>query len=342
MALFKNQFARYRIIDECLQNRYHTPSTSARPEDIGYWPIIDLMVEVSRKLDLQKIISERQIKEDIRRMKEDPDLSFYAPIINKKGVGYTYSDPNYSLSKLPLSPAELDALKDVIKILSQFKGFKYFSGAEGMIHQIEVQITQSEFHDVQFDILSGYSGLENIEPIRKAIKEKTVLKIRYRPFQNDEVSEVLIHPYLLKEYNNRWFVYAYTEEYNSEGIYGLERITNIIEETFHFYRKPDKKKIISYFRDIIGVTNLPEQQVEEIIIALQRERAMYLLTKPQHHSQEDLGEKDGIRRFRFRLKPNQEFIALLLSFGDDLVVEKPASLVAEMQRILERACSHYR
>jgi predicted DNA-binding transcriptional regulator YafY len=83
------------------------------------------------KLDLD--VSERTLKEDLKRMRDDVDLAYYAPIANKKGIGYYYTDRNFKISEKPISPAEVKALNEVVELLHQFRGFKYFEDAEGLI-----------------------------------------------------------------------------------------------------------------------------------------------------------------------------------------------------------------
>ena len=338
MAANKKQLARYRIIDECLQNKNHIPSTSLNPDHRGHWPVEDLLEAIREKLDME--ISERQLKDDLSRMRDDVDLAYYAPIKNKRGIGYYYGK-EYKLTERALGPAEMRALKDVVDLLKQFRGFRYFEGVEGLIHDIESRVSRSEFAEVQFDVLPDYRGLQYIDDLRKAIQDRKVLRMTYQAFYEEAPVPRHIHPYLLKEYNNRWFVYAYTEEYNGEGVYGLDRILKL-DMTGHGYRTPDKKKIISYFKDIIGVTNYEDKQVEDIVVRLERERANYLITKPVHASQKKIKESGDYIWFSFRLKPNNELTALFLSFGRDLVIEKPASLAKEMREILEAMLNNYK
>ena len=342
MAVTTKQIARYRIIDECLQNRHHQPSTSNNSRHRGIWSLNDLMEAIEQKTD--STVSDRTLKEDISRMKEDIDLAYYAPIENERGIGYFYSDPGYKLTETPLSPATITALKDVIELLRQFKGFKYFENAEGLIYNIEENILKSEFTDVQFDVLPGYNGLDFIDPIKKAIREKKVLKMTYKAFYEEAETPRHIHPYLLKEYNNRWFVYAYTNEYantdRDEGVYGLGRIISL-DPTNKRYRHPSKKRIKEYFRDIIGVTNYKEKKAGQIVLRLTKERANYLLTKPIHYSQKTIKQSNEFVWFSFKLKSNPELIALILSYGKDIVVESPKTLVVEISGILNDAIKNY-
>jgi len=338
MSVTTKQIARYRIIDECLSNKMHQPSGSDNPADRGIWSLDDLINAIMSKLD--QPVSKRTVQEDIKRMREDIDLAYYAPIANKKGIGYYYEDPEYKKTEIPLGPAEVKALKEVIELLHQFKGFKYFNDVEGLIFNIEEKVSQSDFQDVQFDVLPDYRGLQFIDPIKKAINEQKVLKMTYQAFYEEAEIPRHIHPYLLKEYNNRWFVYGYTDEYKGEGVYGLDRIKKL-EKTDKRYRKPNKKKIIEYFKDIIGVTNYEDREVEEIVLRMNRDRANYLLTKPVHKSQQVIKENKEFVWFRFYLKPNNELTALILNYGKDVVVEKPPSLVTEIRGLLEKALSNY-
>ena len=340
MSVTIKQFARYRIIDECLQNNMHIPSTSNNPEDRGIWPIVDLIDAITQKLDLEKPVSDRTVKEDIYRMKKDEDLKYSAPIKNKFGIGYYYSDPTFNINGKKLSPAEEQALSDVVGLLKQFKGFKYFEGIEGLIHSIEEQINHSEFLDIQFDVLPDYRGLEYIDTIKKAIQKKQVLKMTYKAFYEEAAIPRHIHPYLLKEYNNRWFVYAYTNEYKSEGVYGLDRIIRLVKTDLK-YRDPCKNNIINYFKDIIGVTNFADRKIEKIVVRLNVDRAKYLITKPIHHSQKLIESGDDYIWFEFKLKPNNELAAWILSFGKDIVVEEPDSLVKEIKGYLQKAYENY-
>jgi predicted DNA-binding transcriptional regulator YafY len=139
-------------------------------------------------------------------------------------------------------------------------------------------------------------------------------------------------------------VYAYTEEYKdtgrTEGVYGLERIISL-EKTDKRFKAPNVKRIKKYFSDIIGVTNYEDKKVETIVIKMNKFRAHYLRTKPVHHSQKVIKESLEYDWFSFKLKPNPELRAFLLSYGKDVVVEKPASLVEEMKVILKETIDNY-
>ena len=59
---------------------------------------------------------------------------------------------------------------------------------------------------IQFETNENTLGYKYFDPIYEAIKDEAVLKITYQRFISDEQREFIIHPYLLKEYRNRWYM----------------------------------------------------------------------------------------------------------------------------------------
>ena len=339
MKITTSQLARYRVIDECLANDSHVPSTSASYKHVGLWPIKDLQDAILEKLDLEEGVSERTVKEDIKRMRESDDLAYYAPITNERGIGYYYSDPSYRLTNNPLTGHDLNFLNEIVDMLKQFKGFKYFEDVDSLIYRIEENVNRSEYSIIEFDTRPEASGLEYIEKLKNAIHSKTVLAVDYKPFDKD-LLQLHIHPYLLKEYNHRWFIFCYTNEYKSRGVYALDRFKQITK-TKLVYKNISTNIIKNYFRDIMGVTNIKEENVEDIVLRVTNFRAKYMVSKPSHHSQKIIKEDDTNTWFSFRLKYNNELTAFLLSFGSDLTVEQPSSLAKKMLDILTNTTKSY-
>jgi predicted DNA-binding transcriptional regulator YafY len=161
----------------------------------------------------------------------------------------------------------------------------------------------------------------------------------YNPFFGERKTKI-VHPYVLKEYNNRWFLLCYSEDYKTEGIYALDRISEL-ERIEKKYRNPDKNLINTYFSEIIGVTNIKEEPVQEIILKLTKYRASYLRTKPIHTSQKIVRENEDYIWFSFSLKINNELIALILGFGMDIKVDKPIQLAEQLKKIYQAAFNQY-
>ena len=266
-------------------------------------------------------------------------LGYIAPIKNVRGLGYTYSEADFRITNNPLTERDIEWLTDAVGILRQFKGFSHFYEVESLIYKLEEKINKNNKYGIQFDTLPDTAGLDWIEPVKQAINKEKVLEMKYKPFLSVS-SKIQIHPYLLKEYNNRWFVIGLTKEHKNFGVHALDRIESLSESIIKF-KQPNRIQLNNYFKDIIGVTNNMDSELEEIIIRISRYRAEYLKTKPIHESQKILAENDDFIRFSFKLKLNKELTALLLEFGKDLIIEKPESLITEFKNIYNQALKNY-
>ncbi|NCD40967.1 MAG: WYL domain-containing protein [Bacteroidia bacterium] len=329
-----NAQLRYFEIDRCLQNKYHRPSNSNHEAHLGCWTLNELAEAVSdalyEKNRRDEGIASRTIRDDIAALRKGI-MGKYAPIENIKGVGYRYEDPSFKLTENPLQEDDLNKLKEALGILKQFRGFRYFEDLEVITGNLESKIARTELPIVQVDVCQGAQGLEHISVIRESMKNKTPLELYYRPFDSPEVKTVF-HPYLLKEYNNRWFVFGYSNFYKNNGVYALDRIVSIKLKHLESFKEGNPIIIANYFNNIIGVTN-KGTPLEDIVFTVREPRRNYIDSKPLHESQRVVYRGKNYTRYCMKLRINNELIAALLSYGPDLFVEKPLLLGQQMGQL---------
>lgn len=84
----------------------------------------------------------------------------------------------------------------------------------------------------------------------------------------------------------------------------------------------------NFFDDIIGVINQKETDVMEIVLSVENSHLPYLITKPLHKSQvvTENEPQPGWTEVVLKIKPNHEFYALILSFGEKVKVMFPDSV----------------
>jgi predicted DNA-binding transcriptional regulator YafY len=172
--------------------------------------------------------------------------------------------------------------------------------------------------------------------INYTIKRKPVI-ITYHPFGKD-VLKWTIHPYYLKQYNNRWFLLGYNAEYEDLSIVALDRIEGLELADIPFVRNKDFN-FDAYFRDIIGVSLEKGKEVEHVRLKFSPNRLPYVLSKPIHHSQELENEAEGI--VSIDVIPNKELISELIWFRDDVEVLSPESLRKEIQDLIAEMYQKY-
>ncbi len=334
MATNKNASYRYRVIDNCLKN-------TARK-----WTLNDLIETISEKsgedLGIYKGVSKRTVQNDISIMRSMYPRGFDAPIICKDG-NYSYKDHDYSINNSPLNERDISALQEAIDIFKQFESIPVFEELNSMVLKLEGKILTNKENKrkiIDFEKVENVKGIKLIRPLYEFIKDKQVIKIIYRPFNKDENLTMIIHPYLLKEFNNRWFLIGYNEEFKKMSHLPLDRIQTFTRTDISFKVSKEFNENI-YFNNILGIT-LPENAKPELIeLAFTHNRAPYIKTKPIHSSQKIVKEDETGLIIQLKLVINKELISLLLSFGKDINVIKSESLKRDIEEILSSAIRNY-
>jgi predicted DNA-binding transcriptional regulator YafY len=333
MPLNKAFALRIQIIDDCLRRRQRT------------WSMEDLLEEVNNKLSGQsgKAVSIRTIYGDVKAMTLDMD----APIESfKQGskTCYRYADPNYSIRKLPVQQEDIQTLRDAIELLTQVKGFPIADELRGVVERLENTVStniEGRHGIIQFEHHVRAAGTERLQDLFEAIKGKTVLRIQYQPF-GKEAREHIIHPYLLKEFRNRWFLLGRIDGHSFVTNLALDRIQKVKPILRHAYIENNVFDPDAYFDNLIGVTWPEGAQPETITLRVSAALFPYIHTKPIHHSQTVVREfRDGSRRIRLCIVNNYELRMALMSMGPRVVVEKPVGLRKTMGEMYKEGLRHY-
>jgi predicted DNA-binding transcriptional regulator YafY len=335
MALNKNALIRYKTIDKCLQNRYRQ------------WTLNDLIDECSDALyeyeNKDVNVSKRSIQLDIQMMRSDK-LGYNAPIVVYDRKYYKYEDENYSITNIPLTEHDMSILSETVEMLKQFKDFSLFSELGGIIQKLEDKVYTEKTHQssiIHLDKNEKLKGLEHLDVLYQAILKKICLKIKYKSFKARKASEIIVHPYILKEFNNRWFLVGKKNRERQILTLALDRIEKI---DFDLKTKYIQGKFNGdeYYKNTIGVTVLNDEQCKDVVLKIDRLNAPYVITKPFHHSQEILEKlPSGGVRVKIKVHLNYEFERLILGFGDSIEVISPKVLRSKIKRKLKTALSVY-
>ncbi len=329
----KSALIRYRVINRCLVEKIHVSKKELREA-------------CERALDIYPI-GDRTIDSDIHTMRYDERLGYNAPIKFDRAKGtYYYDDKNYSIDNIPLSEEELDSLVFASKLLDQFKEVGIFKNFRESVNKLIDAISiYRNIKDknlpvcIEFEKVNEATGTEYIDPVINALINKTVLRIEYKKFTTLESSFHTVHPYLLKQYRNRWYLVGYNEKYKEIRTYSLDRFsgiqsdhqTNFIDTDFEANK---------YYDNVIGISITDEEPVE-IQIAFSEIQAQYVITQPLHHSQKRVEEITDKIVFKYKLVPNFEFYARILGWGNEVEVLSPLNIREGVQKIAARILSKY-
>ncbi|MCF8225998.1 MAG: WYL domain-containing protein [Bacteroidales bacterium] len=322
-----NPYLRYRIINSLLVNGRNA---SAK----------EMMDACKEAIGIE--ISKRTIEKDLENMRHDTQLNFQAPIVYDHYLkAYKYSDPGYTIDSIGLNDDEVETLKFAATILKQFQHTAFLEKYEGAVQKIINAINESHLANkdydmsfIEFESAPLVKGTEHLEPLIEHIKEKHVLKTHYRSFDSEEPKKYTLHPHLLKEYRNRWYLVAWHEEDRKFKTFGLDRIQSM-ERTFMKTFHTGITDFERLFRDSVGITRF-EKDPEEIVVAFTKRQASYIATQPLHETQMLLRYEQDRYVFSFTIVPTFEFTAALLGWGAEVEVLGPEWYRKELiDRIIE-------
>lgn len=335
MPANRNALIRYKTIDKCLQNRQRR------------WTLEDLIDECSDTLyeyeGIDKGVSKRTVQADIQTMRSDK-LGYNAPIVVMERKYYTYEDPNYSITNAPISEQDLSRLNEAVGFLKQFQGFSHFRELDGMVQKLEDHVYAKQTKQapvIDFDKNLNLKGLEFLDPLYQSIIHRKVIEITYRSFKARASSSFMFHPYLLKEYNNRWFALGKKNQQENTHILALDRIEQTIQQPEEAFRYNVDFDAAEYFKPIVGVTLNAGSPIHHVKLFVDNSNAPYVLTKPIHPSQKTVEtQEDGVI-ISLDVKLNFELERVIIGYGESMKVLAPQKLKNRIHYKLKKALENY-
>lgn len=331
----KNAYARYRIIDQRLNNKAIPPPS-----------LQDLVDYVSEKLDMP--ISVSSIQKDIYAMRYDSSLGFNAPIeFDRYSRAYCYTEENYSISNMPVSADDLKGLEFAISILEQFKDIPAIKVFEDAISKIAASVKQNIHRDQSdhevfiLDRPNSYLGIEFMPLLVEAIRERKEVIMRYQPF-NKEMRKHKIHPYFIREYKGRLYLIAYDIHPTKESktlTFSFDRIKDVIKMNTLFGEESIDNK--AYFDANIGIS-LTGKKPEKITLKFIPEQANYLKSQPMHKSQQIIKDTKTEFRISLDLVINYELVERIKGYGSQVQVLNPLSLAKEIKEDAQKLLALYK
>lgn len=336
----KNAITRYKYLDELLSDRHH------------YYDIHDLTEKCNEKLAYDGFpeVTQRCIEKDINYLEYAP---FNADIERFRKSGKScirYANPSFTIFNKEMSDEELSLLREVLNTLGQFEGLDHFTWLDNFKIGLGLHEGKKVISFSTNPYLKNSSLLGELFDI---ISNEQVINLEYHKFGEDEKHNVVVYPYQLKQYNDRWYLLCSPED-NTDIIlnFALDRIDSVTPI-------PEKKYIIckidleEHFEDIVGVTLYADRPLEKIILWASEKEAPYIETKPIHPSQKSLNGLEGEKLqekyevlgkgkfFEIDCIVNYELIRELCSRGRDLIVLFPSDLRNQVYSRIKSMVSAY-
>ena len=324
MPTNKNAAIRYQALDKCFRDRRHR------------YYIDDLRDACEEALLYYNGIggvSRRQIFEDIKFMESDTGWSI--PLERKKDgkkVYYRYENSSFSINKQPLTDEEAQQLQTVILTLSRFRGLPSNEWVEEVISNLEWRFNLKGKNEnvISFEQNQNLKGLEFLSDVIDAASNHQPLRIEYHNYKNGgrDIS-CLVHPYYVKQYNNRWFLLGLDNKRKEISNLALDRIVSLQVASNIAFIPNETIDFEHYFDDVVGVS-IPKDDVKKdtIVLRFTEARFPYVTSKPIHKSQTVVNEEECT--VALNIKPTRELEQQILSFGSDVEVLSPSAFRAQI------------
>lgn len=316
----QNKIARYIRMDQLLRS----------PEGMTLKEIMN-----DDKMDN---ISKRLLQDNLKELEIKYGAEFAQNLYRGRERLWRYEDVHFSIMKQ--THDDMEIIRNSIEKLSLFKGDPRYDLLRFYLMGLEKGFSGEGLNFMSFDNNSEATGLKHIETILDAIINRYPLKMLYRKFSGSEF-ESNIHPYHLRQYNRRWYIFAFSEERKAIHNYPLDRIVRLEHLSKPYV--PTNMDFDEYFDDIVGVSNYAEQDVERIVLKVSRKSIDYIRTKPLHWSQTELKdlETDEYVFIQLKVKVNTELKMLLFSYNDAVEVLEPAWLREDFLKIIHNMSNNY-
>lgn len=323
----KNQFQRLAII----HNNLITGRRFTGKELLG---IIKKTLEHD-----ERSVSLRTLKSDIEMLRD----TFQAPIEEGK---YVYTEPYSFLNILNLNDlAILEELKAILSKVSTLNRIDSFLKNDFL--KLTIQINQLNGTDnkvVYFETNDSYLGQKYLLDLFDFILKKQPIVFYYQKFE-EEPKEMIVHPYILKEYNERWYLYGWNHSSKQIEQFGLERILGSIKVKSHLsFRENTTFDPNDYFSAMVGITRFPDNVIQKIKIRVYGKSINYVRTKPLHNSQTPVYENSNSEKyveFEYFLINNYEFRSKILALGANVEVLEPATIRDELKLEIQNMAVRY-
>ena len=336
MAITKTPLIRYKILDKCFRNPYKNFYFDTLLEAVN-----ETLCEIT---GAEEGIKTRQLRDDIAFMRSPEGWNIeLAELSEGKKKIYRYEDVNFSINNAPLNEVEMDQFQSAIEVLSQFEGMPQFEGIPAIIAKLKTDLktTTNQKPFIGFDSSQDLKGIEHFSTLYNAVQNRTPLEITYKDFKSEEPYTYIFHPYYLKEYNNRWFLFGlHPESGKPNWNVAIDRIVEVKPSAVPFVEN-EMIDWQDYFSDMIGVSKSEVAVLENVVLHFNQLTGKYMENKSLHETQKHKWLDENTLEVKIKVKVNYELERLILSYAESVAVVEPQNLKDKIKSRLLKGLENY-
>lgn len=288
---------------------------------------------------------------------------------------------NLIINKLRKRPATLVQIMDYLSIESEIQGYHFVTSSRtflrdredirslyniDILYDFSKKVYYIDFEDESiinerileaFDTfnalnlnerLSNYihfekrkpQGTEHLYGLLHAIKNGLQIKFTYQKYWEDKSVVRRVEPLALKEFKNRWYLLAKDTYDGRIKSYGLDRLSEL-EITKKKFESSISFDVNEHYKYCFGIISPNSTTPQEVVLTFTPVQGKYIKSLPLHQTQQIVIDNSKELRIGLKLFINQDFISELLSFGTNVKVLQPQSLISELKETLSKALEKY-
>lgn len=202
-----------------------------------------------------------------------------------------------------------------------------------MLSTLSVNSIVSDSLSLQDRILveSDMVSHDYLNTIISAMKSKRKVTISYLKYGETAEKEVLVEPYCLKMFKQRWYVLSHFDG-DVFKTYSLDRIksASVSQERFEMDPSFDAE---SFFDEYFGILRIDTVKCERVILRAFGKERYYLRDLPIHHSQKEISRANDYSDFSYQIHPTPDFQNHILSRAGQVKVLEPKWLAEKIKEM---------
>jgi len=229
-----------------------------------------------------------------------------------------------------------------MELSDEFDKLLYFIGlaenADFILNSLKDK--QSLWKYISIGPAVSFKGIEQLGVLLQAIRGRNVVIFNHLNYHTGNQTTYQAEPYLLKEFEGRWYLFAFVPKIQEFRTFGLDRISDLKVTDTQYIRTEKRETETENFNDVYGLAYMPNNEKANKETVSIRCNSDFMVGQfsalPLHYSQ-----KVENKVVSLRVIINPELENKLLSYGEQIEVLAPESLRKTMKQRLQAAKKQY-
>ena len=201
------------------------------------------------------------------------------------------------------------------KTLSRYKNFPFNDFIDDIIKNSHIENDADNFLIIDFESPDNYTGNKFLDFFYYKILDCDMAKFNYQKFEANKPKEIILKPYLIKEYNKRWYVIGQKESDNDFLTFPLDRIQSVNNVFSNYFERDCNFEPKEFWKHSLGIFRGDPSKVSFEVKDTKMKNIDFLKTAKIHSSQKEIMIDDQWMRVELEVFPSYELVREIRKLG---------------------------